>query len=365
MSFKLKDLLITKVDFVDAGANQRANILITKKAQEGGENMDKENPVKKFLSTIADKLGLKENEVADSIAEISKAKTFDEAFDEQHLWKVANEMDELCCALACSMRSILDDKEAVNKGDLIKQSIDDFCNTAKSCADKWGSSKLAGIKKKDIADDDHNDDVTKTLGDGVVQDVKEEIDMKIDKSLLTAAERAFLEEIEKKAGKEDDVKDEIGKGAPVGADENADEQVPQEGDVLKCIPEKLANVIKSMESKLSEYEDKELAEVAKKYEILGVKSEDMVPMLKSLKTNQAAYDAVLKRFDDAVSAVEKSGIFAEIGKRGTEPSDGDAWKKIEKHAADIVNAHPEIGYHKAIDMACQQHPDLVREYEAQ
>lgn len=32
---KLKNLKITKVDFVDAGANQRANIMLKKRAQEG------------------------------------------------------------------------------------------------------------------------------------------------------------------------------------------------------------------------------------------------------------------------------------------------------------------------------------------
>lgn len=32
---KLKNLNITKVDFVDAGANQRANIMLKKRAQEG------------------------------------------------------------------------------------------------------------------------------------------------------------------------------------------------------------------------------------------------------------------------------------------------------------------------------------------
>lgn len=43
MAYKLKDLIITKVDFVDAGANQRANILLCKRAPEGGESKMTEN----------------------------------------------------------------------------------------------------------------------------------------------------------------------------------------------------------------------------------------------------------------------------------------------------------------------------------
>ena len=73
MANKLKDLQITKVDFVDAGANQRANIMLFKRdAPKGGETVNTKNPVKKFLSSIAKALGITEDEAQNGIVGIAK-----------------------------------------------------------------------------------------------------------------------------------------------------------------------------------------------------------------------------------------------------------------------------------------------------
>ena len=67
----VKDLTITKVDFVDAGANQRANITLFKRdPTKGGEKVS--NPVKKFISTMAKRLGISESETAAGIQAIAK-----------------------------------------------------------------------------------------------------------------------------------------------------------------------------------------------------------------------------------------------------------------------------------------------------
>jgi len=120
MAYKLKNLLITNVDFVDAGANQRANILITKKAQEGGEQdmtPEEKNPVTKFLSSIAKKLGFSENEVANSIAEIAKgeAMTFNDAKAKQEFYRISSEIEDVCWALQSSLFSILKDDDDETK----------------------------------------------------------------------------------------------------------------------------------------------------------------------------------------------------------------------------------------------------------
>ncbi|WP_027406170.1 hypothetical protein [Anaerovibrio sp. RM50] len=385
MAYKLKNLLITNVDFVDAGANQRANILITKKAQEGGEQdmtPENKNPVTKFLSSIAKKLGFSEKDVADSIAEIAKgeAMTFNDAKAKQDIYRVYGEIDDVCWALQNSLRSILEDDDVADKISMMKQSVDEFSASVKGCADSWGAKKPAGISKKNPeapAEDPapENKDVENT---SEVEKNKEDNVMEIDKSLLTPAELAFLEEIEKKAMKPaTDKADEVEKKEQVAdnptPEEKTEESVEKKvqtvevsvtaDDIFKSLPEKLSNVLKGIEEKMSQFEDKELTELAKKYEILGVKTEDMVPMLKSIKDNKAVYDAVIKRFDDAVAAIESSGIFAEVGKRGKAESTDDAWNKIEKHAEEIIKSHPDMDYHKAVDMACQQHPELVREYE--
>ena len=60
----------------------------------------------------------------------------------------------------------------------------------------------------------------------------------------------------------------------------------------------------------------------------------------------------------------KTGVFSEIGKSGQGGSaQGDAWAQIEKHAETIQKAAPTMSWPEAIEKACEQHPDLVHEYE--
>ena len=106
--------------------------------------------------------------------------------------------------------------------------------------------------------------------------------------------------------------------------------------------------------------------MAKKYEILGKKPEELVQTFKSLEAaGGTAYADMLGPLDAAVAMVENSGTFAEIGKRGNGSGNNsaDAWSKIEKHAEEIRKASPELNYAESIDRACVQHPELVAEYE--
>ena len=85
-------------------------------------------------------------------------------------------------------------------------------------------------------------------------------------------------------------------------------------------------------------------------------------MLKALKKDGTQYDKTIALLDSAVAAT--AGIFAEVGKRGSQESaNGSAWDKIEKKAAEIRKNEPSLGYHESIDKACAQNPELVAEYE--
>ena len=66
--------------------------------------------------------------------------------------------------------------------------------------------------------------------------------------------------------------------------------------------------------------------------------------------------------DASVEAVEKSGIFTEIGKKGSN-GDVDAWTATEKHADEIQKSMPNLTRSQAIDKACEMYPELVHEYE--
>lgn len=110
-------------------------------------------------------------------------------------------------------------------------------------------------------------------------------------------------------------------------------------------------------------EERELQEVAKKYKIIGKKADELVPTLKSLKAAGGdAYDQMIAVLDASVAAVEKSGLFTDVGKRGASGG-SDAWAAIEKHAETIQKSAPTMTWNQAIDKACEQHPDLVHEYE--
>ena len=109
-----------------------------------------------------------------------------------------------------------------------------------------------------------------------------------------------------------------------------------------------------------------LYNVAKKYEIIGKKPEELVPTLKALQAaGGTAYDDMIGVLDGAVAAVEKSGLFGEVGKRGVGATGGtDAWSQIEKKAEEFRKSNATLSYAESIDAACVQNPDLVHEYEA-
>lgn len=193
-------------------------------------------------------------------------------------------------------------------------------------------------------------------------------DMKIDKSKLTAEEIAQLEAIEKKAGVTEDpapATDPAPAGDPVDKTKTntpAAATDPADEDIYKGLHPAVAAELKELRKRADAAEERELQTVAKKYEILGKKPEELVKTLKSLKdTGGSAYDDMISVLDASLAAVEKSGAFREVGKSGS--GTPDPWAQIEKHADEILKAAPTMTRAQAIDKACDQHPELVAEYE--
>lgn len=185
--------------------------------------------------------------------------------------------------------------------------------------------------------------------------------MKINKSKLTPEERAFYDAIVKKAGEpadEQPATDDVEKSTPK---KDPNERLTE---ALKAVPSEVRDILQDLQKRAEAAEDREMADVAKKYEILGKKPEELAPVLKNLKkTSPEGYEATINALDQAVEATKASGIFGEIGKRGVSGQNGSAWAQIEKKAADIRKAQPSMEYHESVDLACQQNPDLVHEYE--
>ena len=122
---------------------------------------------------------------------------------------------------------------------------------------------------------------------------------------------------------------------------------------------KAQETVNALIGKLQEHVDKadtaELTEVAKKYEILGFKTEELVPQLKGLKQFPELYKQLITSLDTSLAAVEKSKMFEEIGKSG---HGGTVVTEVEKFATEIQKNNPKLGWREAIDAAYQAHPEL-------
>lgn len=231
-------------------------------------------------------------------------------------------------------------------------------------------------------------------GDGTINNKpKGEEETMIDKSLLTPAELAFFEDIEKRCsvdpstvgkantggGKtntsgnanddDDEEEEETAKGGAGcgsgGKKKPGVKKSASEEDIYAGLHPAVAAELQRLQKRADEADEKELTEIAKKYEIIGKKPEELVPVLKSLKNaGGTAYADMISVLDASVEAVSKSSMFTEIGKSGGYGgSEPDAWTKIEKKADEIQTANPNMSRAAAIDAACQQNPQLVHEYE--
>lgn len=410
MATFLRNLRIKKVDFVDAGANQEAHIKITKQAK-------KENKIEKFFSSVAKALGISQEECKNVVEQITKqadATTFKDTFKdveiEEKKRKVADEIWNICYALQTSIHSILfDDKiESDKKETLMKQSIEEFNKVITESTVYWSKNKKMDISIVE------NDDMTlveakllKEKSKQVLEKAEQVIqknlltetiksegvqEMKINKSKLSPAELAFLEQIEKRYGEEEQgnstiletktmnpfldtqplvasIKEEVLKELkPVLSQQSScsfnESKSQKEGEIYKGLSPEIAKELEELRKKAAAVEEKELTEIAKKYEIIGKKAEELVPVLKRLKnTSEEAYQDMIQTLDTSVEVVQKSGMFSEFGKNGHDVGETDAWGKLETIATQIQKSAPTMNRTEAIDLACRQNPHLLQEYE--
>lgn len=311
MATKLENLKIRKVDFVDEGANPRADIKFFKRKQPG----EAEAP--------------SQDQIADTLAK----------------------------------------------------------KLSESILGLFG--RQAGAK-----DVEKGAEVTEKLKTQEGEQLKEMV--KIDKSKMTPEERAAYEEMIQKYAVEME-EDPVGKkGEPSGTsgkekdeDEIGDEDDEEEAkkkqdkkktmaqksvapaqeddDIYKGIHPMVKAEIEALKKFREEKETQELEAVAKKYEIIGKKPEELVPTLKSLRAaGGTAYNDMIGILDAAVNVVEQSGAFNEIGKSGhggTVATEAEAIEKAKAKAAEIKKARPELTEAQAMDEALLANPELRKELD--
>ncbi len=428
MATKLKNLKIRKVDFVDEGANPDAHIRMIKHKdgeQLAGKSSGKGSGfVGRLIGFIGKAAGMDQDEIDSAVGEIQKGDSlsFNEKINEVKNRKIADEIWDTCYALQSSLCSILNDEEldSASAATAMKESLDEFTAVVQGSIESWSSGKAVNIVKKseeitgtdleimksaverlqaEIQKADKEDEEPEETGRDESENDNpkgDEEEMKIDKSKLTDAERAFLESIEKRYGKADapqNLPANIGKAGmgekgtgkdgkkeeeEEGEDEekekdgnkpsvkkSAESDADREGDIYKGLHPAVQAELEALKKFKDAAEDRELGQIADKYTIIGKKREELVPLFKSLRAaGGTAFDDMIAVLDNAVDVVEKSGAFSEVGKSGHGmASTGQTEEKINAIAKGYMEKDASLDYTSAVAKAWEDNPELMEAYE--
>ena len=408
MATKLKNLKITKVDFVDEGANPDADIMLFKRkdgAEVPTEDRDRRGVLKQLKELFEATFAAVENPEGEEPVGKGGASTFD---TELARGKAMEELWDMHYALADSICSIICDAEldSTAKQEAMEQSVEEFTATIKEAIKSWTVGQPSGFVVKMDGEalspvmveamkstrDRLSDIITKSAAAAGEEPDKTTItegdkDMKFDKSKMTPAEKAMLEQLEKNYGIEDEAAGE-GTQQPEGGIEKKLDTTPEttpatqqkaeipaaapaaqtdDGDIFKNLDPAVKAKIEAVEKFKQDAEDRELHEIAKGYAIIGKKDEDLFPVLKSLKaTSQSAYESMISALDSAKAAVEQSGVFSEIGKSGNgTTAQGGAVKEVETKAAELMKSKSGLTMAQAIDAVLMGDPELAKRYETE
>ena len=393
MATKLKNLHVKKVDFVDEGANQKADIKVLK--NKDGKTEPPETGIGMFEKIMKWILG--QGGSTQSVAEdVAKAATmFNEQINAASMEEIREEIWSVCYALQTSLNSILCDAEmdSTGKQSAMETSMEQFTEAMRGYIHTWVSGTPASIKKgMEEPDEDDlpmiekaheklEELINKTKKKGELEEM-----LKIDKSKMSAEERAAYDDLIKKFAVETNEEPPIEKKAPPenkpdviddgGATTKTDTMkslVPPAGNSDEDIYKGLHPIVKArleaLEKSVAETEERELFSVAKKYETIGEKPEELVKTLKTLKdAGGTAYNDMIKILDRSLGAVEKSGVFGEIGKSFsggpiTSVKKSAAEAKIDTIAKGYIDKDPKLTYESAVAKAWEANPELMAEYE--
>lgn len=195
MATKLKNLNVTKVDFVDAGANQRADIKLFKRKEPDIGELESTSGseivtvplampdfgLKRFLYAVGKKLGISTEGIEvqqEGVQKREEACTFGEKMTEVRRQDIADEMWRVCYALQSALQSILYDEE-LDSGkarSMMEESLSDFSDVITSAIDSWSEGKHSEIKKARLWDESDLEgmEAFRNRLDGYIQKMKEE-----------------------------------------------------------------------------------------------------------------------------------------------------------------------------------------------
>ena len=347
---KLKKMKLNSVDFVRRGANPVADIALKKSYDAETEEEQNQSFFKSLRDSIADAIEKAFGKVEDigDYMDVAKA--------EQDLTTFTDVLGE-------SFSSIMKD-DTLNQEErigMICKSLSEFNETL----DDYLSS-FDTLEKSFYEEDSQTAEVTKKSSTQRKGDAEMKFYEDVDKSRLSKEEAALLDALVAKAKTEEEPFEKEDKGPtnkvnPAKAQEEEEENLPPA--VKKALEE--------VEEMKKSYEMRELTSIAKKYEgPLGKKAEEVAKTLYDLKkSGESNYNAYIAALDAQVDMVEKSGLFAEVGKSGnfnfTSVAKSEPETKIETIAKGYLEKDPNMTYEDAITKAWENNPDLMEAYEVQ
>lgn len=362
---KLRNLKLRKVDFVDQGANQFAHIQLAKRNEEAPIDSPESSPeerafFERFGAFIAKMF---------HTSPVSKgdAMTFDQVTETRDTRNAIYRISDSMCE---SIHAIINDKDLddAQKAEMIKQTADQVAEAIKEdIAAVFGSTvqkSETGEGEGQPVPEDGNPEpptVTEDPGNPTNEPIQQEgeTNMNLDTSKMTPEDKATYDELAKRYA----VTEPAAPAAPAATTEPTVQQQPETDDVFKGLHPAVKAELESLRKFREDSEMRELTEVAKKYTLLGKKPEELAPVLKSLRdAGGSAYSDMISILDSNLEAVEKSGVFSEVGKRGNSLTD-DPWGKIEAAAQEIMKSNTNMRWPDAVDAACNKHPELVEAYE--
>ena len=156
MATKLKNLAVTKVDFVDEGANPDSHIRLFKhrdgtNTTDKGAEGERHGVLKRLVAFIAKAAGMEQEEINSALDEIQKGDSvsFSEKINEVNNRKIADEIWDTCYALQSSLCSILNDEEldSESAAAAMQESLGEFQAVVQEAIVGWSGGRVSGIVK--------------------------------------------------------------------------------------------------------------------------------------------------------------------------------------------------------------------------
>jgi len=388
----LRKLRITRVDLVDRGANQDADVLLFKRD-------DKKSPPKepdmKFDLTLArthagDDRELRKaldwiDDVHKGLASVVQKQeadgprdgTFNDVMARRGARKVMMRVQEFAMALDETIARIADGNAQHKDGDrktLLKDAVESFVRAVKADLPKFVDAEMGGMSKQDR---ERLEDVAKLIrgGEPTMTDTKKKTDDGKKPAADMGALRKMFAGFARLMGA---TEDDVSKFDPSSGDEDVWKGVSPQLRARIEATDAATKVAAAAEVTKREAAEKRVAKLEEERTLAAVTAE--LQTYKSMgidPTKDAALfskivgglskeeaDRVREIFKSADSTIETGKVFAELGARSVGVPAGDADAEIEKRVTAILAKaeNSKMTRDEALDQIMREDPALYEKY---